>query len=283
MIREHPRFQNRAIIFVSRSVHTISTASRPLCGGAVDYVPVSVVPDRCRAKVGRVLPTLAARPSSSRRLNAYFDTALPSGRPMAHANADLETGGSRRHPRARRPPSPMCTRCGKVEILGQLTGGVAHDFTILVDVGARNLERWLKVVPATPRIRRLIDGAIQGAERGATRTKRMLACARPPGAKPETSTARTWSTALSDAAPLARACVLDHDRIRGRSAPTPGRPQPASTGSAKPRLMPATRCRSAESLTIWRTAIASAAVECSGAVSGEYVCITPTRRGAMTR
>jgi CheY-like chemotaxis protein len=49
-----------------------------------------------------------------------------------------------------------------------------------------NLELVRKFLPDDPKIHRLIDGAIQGAERGATLTKRMLAFARRQELKPET-------------------------------------------------------------------------------------------------
>src|SRR5437773_8942742 len=74
----------------------------------------------------------------------------------------------------------------KVESLGQLTGGVAHDFNNLLMAVLGNLELVRKFLPDDPKIRRLIDGAIQGAERGATLTKRMLAFARRQELKPET-------------------------------------------------------------------------------------------------
>jgi PAS domain S-box-containing protein len=66
----------------------------------------------------------------------------------------------------------------KMEALGQLTGGVAHDFNNLLMVVLGNLGLLRKRVPADPRIIRLLDGAQQGAERGAALTSRMLAFAR---------------------------------------------------------------------------------------------------------
>jgi CheY-like chemotaxis protein len=74
----------------------------------------------------------------------------------------------------------------KVESLGQLTGGVAHDFNNLLMAVLGNLDLLRKYIGDDPKIRRLIDGAIQGAERGATLTKRMLAFARRQELKPET-------------------------------------------------------------------------------------------------
>jgi len=51
MIRDHPRFQSTAIIFIS-AVHISEADSlRGYSAGAVDYVPVPVVPEVLRAKV----------------------------------------------------------------------------------------------------------------------------------------------------------------------------------------------------------------------------------------
>jgi PAS domain S-box-containing protein len=66
----------------------------------------------------------------------------------------------------------------KMETIGQLTGGVAHDFNNLLSVILGSLALLKKRLPDDPRIRRLLDGARQGAERGATLTKRLLAFAR---------------------------------------------------------------------------------------------------------
>lgn len=66
----------------------------------------------------------------------------------------------------------------KMETIGQLTGGVAHDFNNLLAVILGSLSLLRKGLPSDPRTSRLLDGAIQGAERGATLTKRLLAFAR---------------------------------------------------------------------------------------------------------
>ena len=66
----------------------------------------------------------------------------------------------------------------KMETIGQLTGGVAHDFNNLLAVILGSLTLLKKGLPDDPRTSRLLEGAIQGAERGATLTKRLLAFAR---------------------------------------------------------------------------------------------------------
>src|SRR6185312_11483740 len=66
----------------------------------------------------------------------------------------------------------------KMEMIGQLTGGVAHDFNNLLMAVLGNLGLLRKQVPDDPKTRRLIDGALQGAQRGAALTQRLLAFAR---------------------------------------------------------------------------------------------------------
>jgi PAS domain S-box-containing protein len=66
----------------------------------------------------------------------------------------------------------------KVEAIGRLTGGVAHDFNNLLAVILGSLTLLKKGLTVDPRTSRLLEGAIQGAERGATLTRRLLAFAR---------------------------------------------------------------------------------------------------------
>jgi PAS domain S-box-containing protein len=65
----------------------------------------------------------------------------------------------------------------KMETIGQLTGGVAHDFNNLLMAVMGNLDLLRKRVADDERSVRLIDGALQGAQRGATLTQRLLAFA----------------------------------------------------------------------------------------------------------
>src|SRR5438270_8290783 len=71
MIREHPRFQKTAIIFVSAIQVTDLDRLRGYQAGAVDYVPVPVVPDLLRAKV-RVFAELYRKTRERETLNAEF-------------------------------------------------------------------------------------------------------------------------------------------------------------------------------------------------------------------
>jgi PAS domain S-box-containing protein len=73
----------------------------------------------------------------------------------------------------------------KLDTIGQLTGGVAHDFNNLLMAIMGSLELLGKRLPEEPRARRLLDNAVQGAQRGAALTQRLLAFARRQELKPE--------------------------------------------------------------------------------------------------
>ena len=67
----------------------------------------------------------------------------------------------------------------KLEILGQLTGGVAHDFNNLLTPVIGNLDLLrTQVGSENPRAARLIQSALQAASRAATLVQRLLAFAR---------------------------------------------------------------------------------------------------------
>ena len=185
MIREHPRFQKTAIIFVSAIQVTDLALLRGYAAGAVDYVPVPVVPDLLRAKV-RVFAELYRKTRQLETLNADLEQRVRERTAeLAQTNAELEHRVEERT-REREAALAQVHEMQKIESLGQLTGGVAHDFNNLLMAILGNLELLRKMLSDNPKARRLIDGAVQGAERGATLTKRMLAFARRQELKPET-------------------------------------------------------------------------------------------------
>ncbi len=79
---------------------------------------------------------------------------------------------------AREKAQEQLRQAQKMETIGQLTGGVAHDFNNLLMAVMGNLDLLRRRIPDDPRLHRLIDGAVQGAERGASLTQRLLAFAR---------------------------------------------------------------------------------------------------------
>src|SRR5438445_620624 len=89
MIREHPRYQKTAIIFVSAIQVTDLDLLRGYAAGAVDYVPVPVIPDLLRAKV-RVFAELYRKSRQLEVLNAELERRVAERTAeLAHANADL--------------------------------------------------------------------------------------------------------------------------------------------------------------------------------------------------
>jgi PAS domain S-box-containing protein len=88
MIREHPRFQQTAIIFVSAIHMSDVDRMRGYEMGAVDYVPVPVIPEVLRAKV-RVFAELYRKTRQLEVLNADLE------RRVAERTAELEASNAR--------------------------------------------------------------------------------------------------------------------------------------------------------------------------------------------
>ena len=87
----------------------------------------------------------------------------------------------------------------KMEVLGQLTGGVAHDFNNLLQIVMGNLDMLKRHLPdEPPRLRRAADNAFAGAERAATLTQRLLAFARRQPLAPKPVSANALVAGMSD-------------------------------------------------------------------------------------
>jgi two-component sensor histidine kinase/DNA-binding response OmpR family regulator len=88
MIREHPRFQKVAIIFISAILLTDVDRLRGYEMGAVDYVPVPVIPEVLRAKV-KVFAELYRKTRQLEQLNRELE------RRVAERTAELEMSTAR--------------------------------------------------------------------------------------------------------------------------------------------------------------------------------------------
>src|SRR6266852_849024 len=88
MIREHPRFQKTAMIFISAIHLSDMDRLRGYEMGAVDYVPVPVVPEVLRAKV-KVFAELYRKTRELERLNTELEERV------AARTAELEASNTR--------------------------------------------------------------------------------------------------------------------------------------------------------------------------------------------
>jgi signal transduction histidine kinase len=184
MIREHPRFQRTAIIFVSAIMNAHLDQLRGYQLGAVDYVPVPVVPELLRAKV-KVFVDLYRKTRQLERFNAELEQrVLERTAALRRFNEELEQRIEERT-REREIALAQLFEAQKMDTIGRLTGGVAHDFNNLLMAVLGSLTLLEKRLPEEPQCRRLLQNAVQGAQRGAALTQRLLAFSRRQELRPE--------------------------------------------------------------------------------------------------
>lgn len=86
----------------------------------------------------------------------------------------------------------------KLDAMGQLTGGVAHDFNNLLTPIIGSLDMLVRRGGGSDRERRLIDRALQSAERAKTLVQRLLAFARRQPLQPKAIDIRSLVTDMAD-------------------------------------------------------------------------------------
>jgi len=184
MIREHPRFRNTAIIFVSAVMMAHLDQLRGYRLGGVDYVPVPVVPELLRAKV-KVFVELYRKTRQLEQFNADLERRVEERTAeLRKFNEELELRIEERT-RERELALAQLFEAQKMDTIGRLTGGVAHDFNNLLMAVLGSLTLLEKKLPEDPQIRRLLRNAIQGADRGKALTQRLLAFSRRQELKPQ--------------------------------------------------------------------------------------------------
>ena len=160
-------------IWPDGSVHWIDVRARALRrpdGSLKSLVGVSFdITARKVAEIEReaLLSQLAAERTALAQLTATLEQRV-----------EQRTADLMKEVAAREKAQEQLRQVQKMETIGQLTGGVAHDFNNLLMAVMGNLDLLRKRLPADPRLHRLVDGALQGAERGASLTQRLLAFAR---------------------------------------------------------------------------------------------------------
>jgi signal transduction histidine kinase len=184
MIREHPRFQNTAIIFVSAVMVPHLDQLRGYRLGGVDYVPGPVAPELLRAKV-KVFVELYRKTRQLEQCNAQLERRVEERTAeLLKFNQELDLRIEERT-RERETALAQLFEAQKMDTIGRLTGGVAHDFNNLLMAVLGSLRLLEKRLPDDAQMRRLLHNALQGADRGKALTQRLLAFSRRQELKPQ--------------------------------------------------------------------------------------------------
>jgi DNA-binding response OmpR family regulator len=131
MIRNHPRFQQTAIIFISAIALTDSDRVKGYSYGAVDYILVPIVRELLVAKV-RVFADLFRKTRQLELLNAQLERRVDERTAeMTRANSELERQVEERT-HERETARCQVEQLRNLESLGQLTCGIAQDINRLL-------------------------------------------------------------------------------------------------------------------------------------------------------
>ena len=182
LIREHPRFQRIAIMFVSAVMIADLHKLRGYELGAVDYIPVPVIPELLRAKV-KVFVDLYSKTRQLERLNAELERQVAKRTAeLRRCNEQLEQRIGERT-REREVLLAQLFEAQQMDTVGQLAE-VAHDFNNLLMTVQGSLTLLAKHLPEDPECRWLLRNATQGARRGTALTQGLLAFSRRRELKP---------------------------------------------------------------------------------------------------
>ena len=199
MMRNHPRFQQTAIIFISAIALTDPDRVKGYSYGAVDYVLVPIIPELLVAKV-RVFADLFRKTRQLELLNAQLERRVDERTAeLARANVELERQVEERT-HERETARAQVQQLRKLESVGQLTGDMVHDINYLLLAISGNLEILSRYLPndVNIKIKSRLACAIEDLDRGRTLTERLLALARGPNLKLETVDVPKLITDMTD-------------------------------------------------------------------------------------
>jgi signal transduction histidine kinase len=150
------------------TLRNIAFLERPLQAISLQAAVLSAERGRCRQYEARLY--LETQQSAAAELERLVRARTAQ---LEHANQQLREESARRE-----RTQEALLHAQKIETMGQLVGGVAHDFNNLLMAVIGNLDLLSKSVERDARFTRLLNGAMEGARRGATLTQRLLAFAR---------------------------------------------------------------------------------------------------------
>ncbi|MBV8784361.1 MAG: PAS domain S-box protein [Gammaproteobacteria bacterium] len=134
---------------------------------------------------------------------------------LRELNANLEREIAQRTEQLRANEEAL-RQAQKMEAVGQLTGGVAHDFNNILQVIVGNLELILRLVPADAgRIHRSAEQAINGARQASALTQRLLAFSRRQPLDPKPVDVNLLLNGLSDLLDRSLGETVSVETVRG--------------------------------------------------------------------
>ena len=169
------------------SLGNVSLLERPL--NAVTMMSGVYSAMRARRRQYEVRDRLLDREKFASELE---DQVLERTRQLEHANDKL-----RQQIAERRQVEAALQQAQKMEVIGQMTGGVAHDFNNLLTAVLGNLELAARR-GKDENIRRYLEGATQAAQRGAKITSQLLAFSRTQRLQTEPIDLNAIVTAMGD-------------------------------------------------------------------------------------
>jgi signal transduction histidine kinase len=142
------------------------------------FLSVSTVSEKAHCSWGLAPPSCSMRDVPNKEVTSALASVQTAKKQDQRASAGMmEAAKGLRQEQLERTREALL-QSQKMEAIGQLTGGIAHDFNNLLMAVLGSLELLRKRVPDDPKIMALLNNAVQGAQRGAVLTKRMLAFAR---------------------------------------------------------------------------------------------------------
>ncbi|RAI44209.1 response regulator [Rhodoplanes roseus] len=169
------RWPEVMVLQTSATFTTPNDRSTGLDSGADSYLVQPAEPQELAAAV-RALLRIRAAEDAMRRMNETLE------RRVEERTRDLEAANERlRHEIGQRERAEAAlAQSQKMEIIGQLTGGVAHDFNNLLTIIMGNVDILQRHLPADvpDRLKRALDNAARGARRASALTQSLLAFAR---------------------------------------------------------------------------------------------------------
>jgi signal transduction histidine kinase len=170
-----------------RSLGNVSLLERPL--NTVTLISTVQAALRARRRQYEIKDYLLERESRAAELE---DLVRKRTHQIQLANREL-----RREISERKQAEAALQQAQKMEMIGQMTGGVAHDFNNLLTAVLGNLELATRR-NSDEKIRRYLEGATQAAKRGAKLTGQLLAFSRTQRLQTETVDLNGIVTAMGD-------------------------------------------------------------------------------------